>query len=94
GVFPVTYIYLAYVMKKFNPILWILMTVTGVISISNGLFFYFSPVRNVFDRSGDHFAHLPFGQYFFIQIAILVIGILAMTIIFNSYKNSLHSHTK
>ena len=70
GIFPVLYIYLSYGLKKFNFWLWLAFIVAAVKSISTGLFFYFSPIRNVYDRSGDLFSWLPFQGNFFTILAI------------------------
>ncbi len=80
GIFPVAYIYLAYVFKRFQSVLWITTAIAAVISIQNGLFFYFSPVRHVLDRSSAHFNSLPLKGYFFMLVAALFISVLYLSL--------------
>lgn len=73
GLFPFTYYFIAYVLKRLNPLLILVTLIFALVSISNGLFYYFSPVRNIFDRSFPSSLNLPLGEYFFLIFAVLLI---------------------
>ena len=87
GLFPITYFYLSYLFKKFNPILWMSLLIASIISIYHGLFFLLSPIRNVYNRGVDSFADLPFQEDLFLLISFLLTIILLVSI----HKTTLNS---
>lgn len=73
GIFPVSYLYIAYLLRRFRLWLWLPLGIAAVVSVRNGLFYYFSGVKNVFDRGGAHFAPLPAQEHFFTIVSSLVV---------------------
>jgi len=82
GLFPLTYLYLSFILKKFNPFFLVSIFIASIISIYRGLFFLFSPVRNVYDQSNDQFVNLLFQGNFFLLIAIVLVLIILISLQF------------
>jgi hypothetical protein len=87
GIFAVSYLYLGEIFRKFRPLLWLGLAVAAIISIGNGLFFYFSPIRNVYDRDPAIFKYLPFGGNFFGVVAVFIVGLFFLWFAFKRIRN-------
>lgn len=87
GLFPLTYVYLIYWLHKRHRSLLILLTgIAAAISIYKGLFFYFAPVRNVYEQSTGHLSHLPLREHFLLLVVLIVVGGLTFMLLLKKNK--------